>query len=59
MRRKLNGAGVIRRVFVRRRAERRMSRVLIGLLSVVGTFVAVAFLRELPNLRRYMRISRM
>jgi hypothetical protein len=59
MRRKLNGAGVIQRVLVRRRKERRMSPMLIGVLSVIGTFAAVLFVRELPNLRRYLRIERM
>ncbi len=59
MRGKLNGAGVIERVFVRRRREKRMSRAMMGLLGVVGALAAMIFIREMPNLRRYLRIERM
>ncbi|MDB4935524.1 MAG: hypothetical protein JWP87_2496 [Labilithrix sp.] len=36
-----------------------MSRALVGILGVVGAVAVLLFLRELPNLRRYMRIERM
>jgi hypothetical protein len=36
-----------------------MSRVLVGLLSAIGAVGLMIFIRELPSLRRYMRIERM
>ncbi len=58
MRRMISGRGILG-ALGRRRTERRMSRVFVGLLGAVGMLAVLVFLRELPSLRRYMRIERM
>jgi hypothetical protein len=64
MRRMMNGRGTGRMsslmgVFASRRKERMLSRGMIGLLGAIGALTAIVFLRELPSLRRYLRIERM
>jgi hypothetical protein len=59
MLRKMNHRGSIMNRVFKRKAERGMSRALVGLLAAIGTLGLMVFIRELPSLRRYMRIERM
>lgn len=43
----------------KRRAERHLSRAMLGVLAALTAFGLVIFYRELPALRRYVRIARM
>lgn len=44
---------------MKRKKERTLSKAMIGLLTGVGLLGVLVFFRELPALRRYVRISRM
>lgn len=57
--RKLNHHRPFAKRLFRRKAERTMSRMLVGLLAAIGAVGLMIFVRELPSLRRYMRIERM
>jgi hypothetical protein len=55
----MNGGSVIDRILVRRRREQRTSRAIMGLMIVAGVVGLFMFLREMPNLRRHMKIERL
>lgn len=48
----------MKRLF-RRRAEKHLSRGMITTLAALGALAIYVFVRELPSLRRYIRIERM
>jgi hypothetical protein len=56
---KTNHRGVFTRKIFSRKRERAMSSMLVGVLAAIGAIGLMIFIRELPSLRRYMRIERM
>lgn len=57
--RRLNHHRPFAKTLFHRKAERNMSRALVGLLAAIGAVGVMIFVRELPSLRRFMRIERM
>jgi hypothetical protein len=60
MLRKMNHRGsFMNKILFKRKAEKQMSRMLVGVLAAIGAIGLMVFIRELPSLRRYIRIERM
>lgn len=59
MMRNTNHSGSFAKRIWSRKVETGMSRTLIGVLAALGAVGLVLFVRELPSLRRYLRIQGM